>query len=237
MNIVRFIQTSYSSMGKIAIEPGQLIHCPDNRSFSFDTDTGERITVADVITVQTKAQLTALAKPISGKLYLVLENYNLYTYNGSWKDISSKPENIALSQLSQNLQTQLNSVISTCNSLSNNYYTQTQCNNNFLGINATAKSANSVPWSGVSNKPTLNQPQTYSWTQTTGISTFNVSTYNINYKSGDVILFFINGLMGQPGYSYNISSSGVITKLGGGSWGLSSGGDYLTLIKIPANNL
>lgn len=219
MNLVKFIQTDSTRMSTIPIQSGQLIHCPDNRTFSFDTDKGERVTVADVIKVMTTAELNGISSPISGKIYLVIENFNLYTYyNSKWNNLSASPSNIQLSQLSQDLQTKITKVVDTCNNLSNNYYNKTTSDERYMKVS------------------THRNPSTKSWTQTTSVTTLTLSSLGINYKAGDTILLFTNGILGQPGYSYTLNTaSGVITKSDGGSWGASQGGDYMTIINIPSN--
>jgi hypothetical protein len=78
---------------ELTIKDGQLIFVQDKHRIAFDFN-GKRRFYNQIEELSTELDRTSLLAPISGMYYFVIETAVLWTYQGRWIQITSKPEEI-----------------------------------------------------------------------------------------------------------------------------------------------
>lgn len=78
---------------ELTIKDGQLIFVQDKHKIAFDFN-GKRRFYNQIEELSTELDRTSLLAPISGMYYFVIETAVLWTYQGKWIQITSKPEEI-----------------------------------------------------------------------------------------------------------------------------------------------
>lgn len=78
---------------ELTIKNGQLIFVQDKHKIAFDFN-GKRRFYNQIEELSSELDRTSLLAPISGMYYFVIETAVLWTYQGKWIQITSKPEEI-----------------------------------------------------------------------------------------------------------------------------------------------
>lgn len=91
--IVSFLATTASRLPDLTIKDGQLIFIKDKQRIALDLN-GKRTFYNQIITLQTDEERQSLLAPISELYYFVIETAVLWTYNGGWIQVTTKPDNV-----------------------------------------------------------------------------------------------------------------------------------------------
>jgi hypothetical protein len=78
---------------ELTIKDGQLIFVQDKHRIAFDYN-GKRRFYNQIEELSSELDRTSLLAPVSGTYYFVIETAILWTYQGEWIQITSKPEDI-----------------------------------------------------------------------------------------------------------------------------------------------
>lgn len=78
---------------ELPIKDGQLIFVQDKHRVAFDY-SGKRRFYNQIEEIMSEAERKSILAPISGMYYFVIEEAVLWTYQGKWIQVTSKPEEI-----------------------------------------------------------------------------------------------------------------------------------------------
>lgn len=78
---------------ELPIKNGQLLFVQDKHRIALDFN-GKRRFYNQIEELETELERTSLLAPISGMYYFVIETAVLWTYQGKWIQITSRPEEI-----------------------------------------------------------------------------------------------------------------------------------------------
>ena len=91
--VLSVIVTVGDRLSKLAIKDGQLIVVEDKHRVAFDFD-GKRVFYNQLEELQTDEERAALAEPVNGCYYFVIDTAVLWTYQDGWIPITTPPEEI-----------------------------------------------------------------------------------------------------------------------------------------------
>lgn len=93
--ILSAVITTGSKLSELPIKNYQLIFVKDTQTIALDFN-GKRTTYSQVITVQTEAERQAILAPIHGLFYFVQDSCCLWTFDNTWKQITSPPKDVIM---------------------------------------------------------------------------------------------------------------------------------------------
>lgn len=91
--ILSVCATTGERVKELTIQNGQLIFVQDKHRIAFDFN-GKRRFYNQIEELSTEIERASLLAPISGMYYFVIETAVLWTYQGRWVQVTSKPEEI-----------------------------------------------------------------------------------------------------------------------------------------------
>lgn len=91
--ILSVCATTGERVRELTIKDGQLVFVQDKHRIALDFN-GKRKFYNQIEELNTELERTSLLAPISGMYYFVIETAVLWTYQGKWIQITSKPEEI-----------------------------------------------------------------------------------------------------------------------------------------------
>lgn len=87
-----FVFTSSAKLSELSVKDGQMIYVGDKGKIYFDLK-GERTAYHDIIELPSDAERLALTTPATNKIYLILDNLEMWRHNGTaWVKLSSEPQ-------------------------------------------------------------------------------------------------------------------------------------------------
>ena len=91
--ILSVCATTGERVKELPIFNGQLIFVQDKHRIALDFN-GKRTFYNQIEELSTELERTSLLAPISGMYYFIIETAVLWTYQGGWIQITSKPDEI-----------------------------------------------------------------------------------------------------------------------------------------------
>ena len=91
--ILSVCATTGERVKELTIKDGQLIFVQDKHRIALDFN-GKRRFYNQIEELETEIERTSLLAPVSGMYYFIIETAVLWTYQGKWIQITSKPEEI-----------------------------------------------------------------------------------------------------------------------------------------------
>jgi hypothetical protein len=91
--ILSVCATTGERVKELPIQNGQLIFVQDKHRIALDFN-GKRKFYNQIEEISTEIERMSLLAPISGMYYFVIETAVLWTYQGGWVQITSKPDEI-----------------------------------------------------------------------------------------------------------------------------------------------
>lgn len=91
--ILSVCATTSSKVKELIIKDGQLIFIHDTNKIALDLN-GKRTFYNQITELESEAERQSLLAPLTKHYYFVVETAVLWTYNGGWIQITSKPEEI-----------------------------------------------------------------------------------------------------------------------------------------------
>ena len=91
--ILSVCATTSSKVKDLVITDGQLIFVHDTNKIALDLN-GKRTFYNQITELESEAERQSLLAPLTKHYYFVIETAVLWTYNGGWVQITSKPEEI-----------------------------------------------------------------------------------------------------------------------------------------------
>lgn len=91
--IMSVVATTASRLPDLSIKNGQLIFIKDSQKVALDFND-RRTFYNQIVVLQTEHERTSLLAPIAGLFYFVIESAVLWTYQSSWIQITTPPNDI-----------------------------------------------------------------------------------------------------------------------------------------------
>ena len=91
--ILSLVATTGERVKELTIKNGQLIFVQDKHRIALDFN-GKRRFYNQIEELNTEQERTSILAPVSGMYYFVIESAVLWTYQGRWIQITSKPSEI-----------------------------------------------------------------------------------------------------------------------------------------------
>lgn len=91
--ILSVIATSASRLSDLSIKDGQLVFVKDKQYIALDIDN-KRVFYNQIISLKTDEERQSILAPIKGLFYFVVSTAVLWTYEDSWIQITTQPNEV-----------------------------------------------------------------------------------------------------------------------------------------------
>lgn len=91
--ILSVIATSASRLSDLSIKDGQLVFVKDKQYIALDIDN-KRVFYNQIISLKTDEERQSILAPIKGLFYFVVSTAILWTYEDSWIQITTQPNEV-----------------------------------------------------------------------------------------------------------------------------------------------
>ena len=91
--ILSVVATSASRLSDLSIKDGQLVFVKDKQYIALDIDN-KRVFYNQIISLKTDEERQSILAPIKGLFYFVISTAVLWTYEDSWIQITTQPNEV-----------------------------------------------------------------------------------------------------------------------------------------------